>query len=165
MRDKQTISFQANKKIKTGSEDYLCIKVNESVSLLKLCVLYGYNASGKSNFLRSIIVSGPKTKNEEIDVTPSILLRDWSLQRLEGDVKRKQFFVNFLENTDVQITDLEVKSTTISLDEEMLKDLVASGIPKSFLENLTKEKQIESKELYFMHETEQGKFPIQAMNE
>ena len=64
----QTLSFVANNKIHGGSDKYLLTKMNESTNLLKFCVLYGYNASGKTNLLlaldyvRTLVVNGNKNK-------------------------------------------------------------------------------------------------------
>ena len=70
IKHEQTISFLANNKIQGGSNEYLLSNISDSVKLLKFCVLYGYNASGKTNlllaldFLRSLVVNG----NTNIDV-------------------------------------------------------------------------------------------------
>jgi AAA15 family ATPase/GTPase len=294
IKTKQTLSFLANNKIQTGSEEYLCTQVTDTVRLLKLCVLYGYNASGKTNllkalgFLRTIVLSAPDTKDEDtpfipfaldketrnqpgtfsliffidrvryeytvcIDrkrihreslrftpggrvatlytrtydtensvskltigakcslsakdktilngntlenstvlyayqksnihspaldivieyfketlmpmITPSVLLRDWSLERLAGDTKRKQFYVKFLEKADFQIADLEIKNTSIAVDDELLNNLTEQGAPKGLLEQLKKDKHIETKDLYFTHETTQGAYQILAEDE
>ena len=294
IKNKQTLSFLANNKIQTGAEDYLCTQINDSVRLLKLCVLYGYNASGKTNllkalgFLRTIVLSAPDTKDEDtpfipfaldketrnqpgtfslvffidriryeytvcIDrkriyheslrfspegrvatlftrtydaensvskltigakcslsakdktilngntlenstalhayqksnihssaldtvvlyfketlmpmITPSVLLRDWSLERLASDAEKKQFYVKFLEKADFQIADLEIKNNSITVDDEFLSNLTEQGAPRGLLEQLEKEKRIETKELLFTHETTQGSYQILAEDE
>ena len=219
----------------------MCTQISDSVRLLKLCVLYGYNASEKTNllkalgFVRTLVLSGPDTKDKEtrkqpgtfsliffinkiryeytvcIDrkriyheslrfspegrvatlftrsfdvensvskliigakcslsakdktilngntlenstvlhaywksnihspaldtailyfketlmpmITPSVLLRDWSLERLGGDIKMKQFYVKFLEKADFQIADLAIKNNRISVDDELRNNL------------------------------------------
>jgi AAA15 family ATPase/GTPase len=64
IKHEQTISFLANNKIQGSSDTYVLNKISDSVSLLKFCILYGYNASGKTNilraldFLRSLVVDG-----------------------------------------------------------------------------------------------------------
>lgn len=79
IKTKQTLSFRASNKIHTGSDEYLVTEINPNVRLLKFCVLYGYNASGKSNillalqFLRDLVVHGPSTKDEETGFTPFLL--------------------------------------------------------------------------------------------
>ena len=69
IKHEQTMSFVANNKIHTGAEKYLLNKVSDTVSLLKFCVLYGYNASGKTNLLlaldypRNLVVKGKGVAN------------------------------------------------------------------------------------------------------
>lgn len=53
IKTKQTINFLPNKRILNSSDEFLLARVNDRVSLLKLGVLYGYNASGKSNIIRA----------------------------------------------------------------------------------------------------------------
>jgi len=86
IKGKQTLSFLANNKMKSDADDYLTVQVNDSTKLLKLGVLYGYNASGKSNllyamhFLSKVILKGPSKKNEEIGFTPFLLDDDFQLR-------------------------------------------------------------------------------------
>ena len=53
IKAKQTISFLPNNRISNSSDEFLLAHVNDNVKLLKLGVLYGYNASGKSNIIRA----------------------------------------------------------------------------------------------------------------
>lgn len=82
IKTKQTISFLANPKLHTEFDGYLTTRINSTVTLLKACLLYGYNASGKSNllsaldFLRSLIVSGPSTKEDQTGFVPFALDAD-----------------------------------------------------------------------------------------
>ena len=51
-RTKQTLSFEAS-----GSKDFeemFCVEVKPGVRLLKLGILYGANASGKTNLLKAL---------------------------------------------------------------------------------------------------------------
>jgi len=72
------MSFVANNKIHTGAEKYLLNKVSDTVSLLKFCVLYGYNASGKTNlllaldYLRTLVVKGKGVANKGTDFVPFV---------------------------------------------------------------------------------------------
>ncbi|MFA7560083.1 MAG: ATP-binding protein [Sphaerochaeta sp.] len=54
IKHKQTLSFLPTPKLKNPSDEYLLVKVNDNLSLLKLGLMYGYNASGKSNFLLAL---------------------------------------------------------------------------------------------------------------
>ncbi len=79
IKEKQTISFVANKRIRNSSDEHLLIHVSDSVKLLKFCVLYGYNASGKTNlllalnYLRKLIISEPSSDTETTHFTPFAL--------------------------------------------------------------------------------------------
>lgn len=76
IKERQGISFIPHRKMNNGYEDYLLIDVTEKVRLLKLGILYGYNAAGKSNlleamdFLRRIVVEAPRSKDEETGFDP-----------------------------------------------------------------------------------------------
>ena len=50
-KDEVTFSFEAsNDKF---AEDYQVVKINDNTRLLRFAVVYGYNASGKSNLLKA----------------------------------------------------------------------------------------------------------------
>jgi len=79
IKTKQGISFVPNKRMNNGFEDYLLSPVTDKIKLLKLGILYGYNASGKSNFLdamqflRDIILKSPDSKDQGIQFEPFLL--------------------------------------------------------------------------------------------
>ncbi len=54
IKERQTLSFLANKRFATGFEEHLCVTVAPGVELLKLILLYGHNASGKSNMMHAL---------------------------------------------------------------------------------------------------------------
>ncbi|MGD6730481.1 MAG: AAA family ATPase [Pleomorphochaeta sp.] len=82
IKDRQGISFVPNKKMNNGYEDYLLVNASDKVKLLKLGILYGYNASGKSNpledmdFLRRLALYAPNAKDEETGFDPFLLDAD-----------------------------------------------------------------------------------------
>ncbi|MDC7249847.1 MAG: ATP-binding protein [Sphaerochaetaceae bacterium] len=294
IKDRQGISFVPNKKMNNGYEDYLLVNASDKVKLLKLGILYGYNASGKSNlleamdFLRRLALYAPNAKDEETGfdpflldadslnksgvfslifyinnikyeyfvelnsstiiseklfftpevrktklfsryydeiehvstisfggrcglkakeklfiegntlenctvlaayrktnvnskeldkvveyfqyhilpiVTPRVVLRDWSFDRLKQNDKRKDFFIKLLTKADFQISDLEIKEEALELTEEMLKEIQKEGVPSQLLEELKTKKTIETNELYFAHSTSKGKFNISSEKE
>lgn len=83
IKETQTISFLPNKRISNSSDEFLLIRVNEKVSLLKLGVLYGYNASGKSNIIKafstlsSLVLNGKETKQPIYEYDPFLLDEDY----------------------------------------------------------------------------------------
>lgn len=80
-KERQTFSFLPDTKVK-GLEDYYFIKVEDKdpkrkpLNLLKIGMLYGANASGKSNLLKAmgflwdIFICGSTLKNELLDYEP-----------------------------------------------------------------------------------------------
>ena len=74
IKDKQTLSFEADKS--THLEDHYIIKTNGGLRLLKLALIYGANASGKTtilkalDFLRRIVLDPAKKKTDPIEFNP-----------------------------------------------------------------------------------------------
>ena len=51
IKERQTLSFEATKD--TTLEDYYCVEVSPGIRILKLGILYGPNASGKTTFIKA----------------------------------------------------------------------------------------------------------------
>ena len=74
IREKQTISFEANKN--DDLENYYIIEPIPGFRLLKLLLLYGANASGKTTmlksleFIRDLVLSPNSKKNEKLNFNP-----------------------------------------------------------------------------------------------
>ena len=74
IKDKQTLSFEADKS--THLEDHYIINTNGGLRLLKLALIYGANASGKTtilkalDFLRRIVLDPAKKKTDPIEFNP-----------------------------------------------------------------------------------------------
>jgi len=81
LKDEQILSFEATKD--TTSLEYLTYEVKPNVRLLKMAIIYGANASGKSNLLFAIqtlwkLLFYPKyNKEEPIDFNPFALSEDY----------------------------------------------------------------------------------------
>lgn len=81
IKDKVTLSFEATSDDKL--EDYYIIKPNEKTRLLKLGMIYGANASGKSNvlyaldFLRKLVLQPLNNKYNKIEYNPFLFCHDW----------------------------------------------------------------------------------------
>jgi AAA15 family ATPase/GTPase len=79
-KDEVTFSFEATDD-KTF-EDYQVVEIVPGVRILRLAIVYGANASGKSNlvktfdFLRQFWVNNPENKNKPTGVTPFLLNRE-----------------------------------------------------------------------------------------
>lgn len=89
-RDETVLSFEADKS--KDLESYHVVELAPDVKLLKLAVIYGANASGKSNiikvcdFIRSFITCTPLNKAELIKVVPFLLNRTSKEQASEFSV-------------------------------------------------------------------------------
>ncbi len=89
-RDETILSFEADKSKEL--ESYHVVELAPDVRLLKLAVIYGANASGKSNiikvcdFIRSFITYTPLNKAEQIKVVPFLLNRTSLKQASEFSV-------------------------------------------------------------------------------
>jgi AAA15 family ATPase/GTPase len=74
IKDKQTLSFEAAKSDEL--EDYYIIEPVKGIRLLKMLLIYGANASGKTTilkaieFLRDLVLEPADKKNESLDFTP-----------------------------------------------------------------------------------------------
>ena len=89
-RDETVLSFEADKS--KDLESYHVVELAPDVKLLKLAVIYGANASGKSNiikvcdFIRSFITCTPLNKAELIKIVPFLLNRTSKEQAAEFSV-------------------------------------------------------------------------------
>ena len=89
-RDEAILSFEADRS--KDMESYHVVKLAPDVKLLKLAVIYGANASGKSNiikvcdFIRSFITCTPLNKAELIKIVPFLLNRTSKEQASEFSV-------------------------------------------------------------------------------
>ena len=89
-RDETVLSFEADKS--KDLESYHVVEVAQDVKLINLAVIYGANASGKSNiikvcdFIRSFITCTPLNKAELIKIVPFLLNRTSKEQASEFSV-------------------------------------------------------------------------------
>lgn len=89
-RDETVLSFEADKS--KDLESYHVVELAPDVKLLKLAVIYGANASGKSNiikvcdFIRSFITCTPLNKAKLIKIVPFLLNRTSKEQASEFSV-------------------------------------------------------------------------------
>ncbi|RAI97854.1 hypothetical protein LX64_04903 [Chitinophaga skermanii] len=84
IKDKQTLSFEADKS--SLLEDYYIIQALDDVRVLKLGLIYGANASGKTtilnalDFLRDLVIEPETKKTETLDFNPFLFDVESSLQ-------------------------------------------------------------------------------------
>jgi AAA15 family ATPase/GTPase len=149
VRDKQTLSFEADRS--THLEDTYIVKVGEH-RILKLALVYGANASGKTtilkalDFLRDIIINPESRKNNELDYTPFLFDPNTpkensviSIEFYQNDIKyfyEVEFFrkaiiseeLNFYSPNKASVfkrkTNLESQFTTITFGNKITTDRV-----------------------------------------
>jgi AAA15 family ATPase/GTPase len=147
IKDKQTLSFEAGKS--NHLEDYYIIPIN-GLRLLKLGLIYGANASGKTTilnaleFLRNIVLEPESKKNEQFAFNPflfdNVSRRQNSVLSIEFIQNNKKYCyeVEFNQNAIVnealnhynptkanvfkRVTDLEKQFTKISFGSKMKID-------------------------------------------
>lgn len=94
IKDKQTLSFEADKS--THLEDTYIVNFNKQ-RILKLALIYGANASGKTTilnaleFLRDIILDPESKKTEELDFNPFLF-------DLNTPVQNSVISIEFIQN-------------------------------------------------------------------
>ena len=104
-RDEAVFSFEADKS--KEMESYHVIEVVPGVRLLKFAVIYGANASGKSNFIKAcyhlsnFVLHSPKSKTESTAIVPFLL--DQSSQNEDSDIS-VSFYVCSPNATSVKYT-------------------------------------------------------------
>lgn len=109
IKDKQTLSFEADKS--THLEDTYIIQSGKH-RILKLALIYGANASGKTtilkalNFLGSMVVNPLEKKNEELDFTPFLFDADTPNQN-------SFFTIKFLQNEIKYLYEVEFSQKAI----------------------------------------------------
>lgn len=98
LKEKQTLSFEANKSIHL--EDHYVIKTKNNIRLLKLGLIYGANASGKTSilkaidFLRDLVLEPEEKKNTTLRYNPFLfdeespkLSSSFSIEFIQNDIK------------------------------------------------------------------------------
>jgi AAA15 family ATPase/GTPase len=147
IKDKQTLSFEADKS--THLEDSYIININ-GLRLLKIALIYGANASGKTTilkaleFLRDIVLEPESKKTDELDFQPflfdSITPKEnsiISIEFLQNETKyyyKVEFFkkaivsevLNFYSPNKANVfkrhTDIQNQFTEIELGTKIKKD-------------------------------------------
>lgn len=114
IREKQTISFEANKK--DDLENYYIIEPIPGFRLLKLLLLYGANASGKTTmlksleFIRDLILYPNSKKNEKLNFSP-FLFDNYSKHQ------KSSFEMYFITNGKRYLYNIEFNNKYIITEE------------------------------------------------
>lgn len=114
IREKQTISFEADKN--EYLENYYIIEPIPGIRLLKLILLYGANASGKTTmlqsleFIRDLVLYPNSKKNQKLNFNP-FLFDDYSLEN------NTNFELYFIANNKRYLYNIEFNKRYIAREE------------------------------------------------
>ena len=114
IKDKQVLSFEADKS--EHLEDYYIIKTIKGLRLLKLGLIYGPNASGKStillalDFLRNLIVEPLQKKNDVLSFSPFLFDKDTPTQNTI-------FSIDFIQKDVRYYYEVELNNKSIICEE------------------------------------------------
>ncbi len=148
IKDKQVLSFEAEKS--THLEDYYIIKTLGGLRILKLALIYGANASGKTTilkaleFLRDLVLEPADKKTKSLDFLPFLFDSNSSVQNsiisidfIQNEVRyfyQVEFNKNAItkellnvynptkSNVFTRSTDLEKQFTEITFGNKVKKD-------------------------------------------
>lgn len=113
IKEKQTISFEADKS--THLEEHYIIKVSK-YRILKLALIYGANASGKTtilkalDFLRELVLEPLKMKTDKLNFTPFLFDKETSNENSLLSIK-------FLQNGIKYYYEIEFNKNSILKEE------------------------------------------------
>jgi len=116
IKSKQTLSFEADKI--THLEDYYVFKIN-GLRLLKVALIYGANASGKTtvlkalDFLRKLVLEPKEKKTDEFNFEPFLFDKNTPKQHT-------RFSIEFIQNEIKYLYEIELCKKAIV--KEILKD-------------------------------------------
>ena len=114
VKDKQIISFEADKS--THLEDYYVIQTIGGLRLLKLGLIYGANASGKTTvlkaleFLRNLVLEPEEKKTESLDFNPFMFD---SITPHENSI----LSIDFIQNNTRYFYEVEFNKQAIAREE------------------------------------------------
>ncbi len=164
IKDKQILSFEADKS--DHLENYYIIPIN-GLRLLKLGLIYGANASGKTTilkalqFLRNIVLEPETKKTEEFDFKPflfdSVSQRQNSILSIDFIQNEKRYYYEVEFNKDAIVnetlnhynpTKSNVFKRTTDLDKQFTQITFGSILKKEKKIDKTFERTLESNTLW-----------------
>lgn len=164
IKDKQILSFEADKS--DHLESYYIIPIN-GLRLLKLGLIYGANASGKTTilkalqFLRNIVLEPETKKTEEFDFKPflfdSVSQKQNSILSIDFIQNEKRYYYEVEFNKDAIVnetlnhynpTKSNVFKRTTDLDKQFTQITFGSILKKEKKIDKTFEKTLESNTLW-----------------
>jgi AAA15 family ATPase/GTPase len=114
IKDKQTLSFEADKS--THLEDHYIISATGGLRLLKLALIYGANASGKTTilkameFLRDLVLEPAEKKTDSLEFNPFLF-------DSETPKQNSIISIDFIQNEVRYFYEVELNKNAISREE------------------------------------------------
>jgi len=114
IKDKQTLSFEADKS--THLEDHYIIDATGGLRLLKLALIYGANASGKTtilkamDFLRDLVLEPVEKKTDNLEFSPFLFDSDTPKQNTI-------ISIDFIQNDVRYFYEVELNKNAITREE------------------------------------------------
>jgi len=114
IKDKQTLSFEADKS--NHLEDHYIINANGGFRLLKLALIYGANASGKTTilkameFLRCLVLEPAEKKTDNLEFSPFLF-------DSETPKQNSIISIDFIQNDVRYFYEIELNKNAISREE------------------------------------------------
>jgi AAA15 family ATPase/GTPase len=114
IKDKQTLSFEADKS--THLEDHYVIGTTGGLRLLKLALIYGANASGKTTilkaieFLRDLVLEPAEKKTDSLEFSPFLF-------DSETPKQNSIISIDFIQNDVRYFYEVELNKNAISREE------------------------------------------------
>lgn len=114
IKDKQTLSFEADKF--SHLEDYYVINAIGGLRLLKLALIYGANASGKTTilkameFLRDLVLEPAEKKTDNLEFSPFLF-------DSETPKQNSIISIDFIQNEVRYFYEIELNKNAISREE------------------------------------------------
>jgi len=114
IKDKQTLSFEADKS--NHLEDHYIINANGGLRLLKLALIYGANASGKTTilkameFLRCLVLEPAEKKTDNLEFSPFLF-------DSETPKQNSIISIDFIQNDVRYFYEIELNKNAISREE------------------------------------------------
>lgn len=114
IKDKQTLSFEADKS--SHLEDYYIINATGGLRLLKISLIYGANASGKTTilkaieFLRDLVLEPAEKKTDNIEFKPFLF-------DSETPTQNTIISIDFIQNEVRYFYEVELNKNAISREE------------------------------------------------
>jgi AAA15 family ATPase/GTPase len=84
-------------------------------------------------------------------IRPTTNLFNWTSDKIQDDSNFKKGILELLKKADVQIDDIDIKTTQRDLDDETLNRLAAWSISEKQKKQLLKDKKITTRDIFFKH--------------